>query len=104
RRQIDCLRRLAARSASADSPQSACRTALAVLEEQVRDAPFGLVYLVDPKGSQATLTGTFGLKRQPPDASSSLDLRSGPDPFSLAAVVSRREPILTEDVEDLVRA
>src|SRR6185437_1083628 len=103
RRQIDCLGRLAARAASADSPASACRTAVAVLEGQNRDAPFGLVYLLDSKDTQATLTGAFGLKQLPPAAPPSCRLGSGSDPFCLAAVVSAREPVLIEGVEQLVK-
>lgn len=102
RRQIDCLGRLAARGASADSPESACRTAVAVLEGQDRDAPFGLVYLLDSKGTQVTLNGAFGLKQLPPAASPSILLGSGQDPLRLAAAVSRREPVLIEGIDEIV--
>jgi signal transduction histidine kinase len=101
RRQIDCLRRLAANSAAADSPRSACHTAVGLLEEQARDVPFGLVYLVNPKEGQARLTGSFGLKRRPRGVPLSVQLGAGPDPLCLTTVVSRREPVLIEGVADL---
>ena len=102
RRQIDCLRRLAAQSASADSPESAYRTAVATLEQQARDVPCGLVYLLDSKGTRAKLTGSFGLKRLPATVPLSASLESGGDPFCLAAVATRREPVLVEGFGDLV--
>ena len=102
RRQIDCLRRLAAQSASAESPASACRTAVATLDDQARDVPFGLIYLLDPKGTQATLAGMCGFKQLPPNALTSVQLGSGLDPFCLDTVVSRREPVLLEDIEAVV--
>jgi signal transduction histidine kinase len=101
-RQIECLRRLAAQSASADSPEVACSTAAVALEDQVRDVPFGLVYLLDSAGAQATLVRDFGLERLPPNAALSTHLGSGPDPFCLATVAARREPVLIEGIENLV--
>lgn len=101
RRQIDCLRRLAALSSSSDSPESACCTAVAMLDEQARDVPFGLIYLLDPKSSQGTLTGTFGLKGLPPTISPSIRLGSGPDPLRLATAASSQEPVLIERTEEL---
>ncbi len=102
RRQIDCLRRLAAQGASADSPQAACRIAVATLEAQARDVPCGLVYLLDAKGAQAVLAGSFGLSRLPAAVSLAARLGSEPDPLCLAAVASRREPVLIEGFEEIV--
>jgi signal transduction histidine kinase len=101
-RQIECLRRLAAQSASADSPESVCATAAATLEDQAADVPFGLVYLVDAEGAQATLVRDFGLERLPPSAALSAHLGSAPDPFCLATAAARKEPVLIEGIEALI--
>jgi signal transduction histidine kinase len=101
-RQIECLRRLAAQSASADSPESACRSAAATLENQAKDVPFGLVYLLEAKGIQATLVRDFGLAWLPAGIPMCTQLGSAPDPFCLATAASRREPILIEGIGQLV--
>ena len=103
RRQIDCLQRLAAHSASADSPENACRTAAATLDEQERDVPCGLIYLFDSKSARATVTGSFGLRALPATIPGSVDLGTGQDPFSLAAIASGHKSLLIEGVEDLFR-
>lgn len=104
RRQIDCLRRLAAHSASADSPENACRAAAATLGEQPRDVPCGLIYLVDSHGSRATVTGAFGLTELPATIPRFAELGSGNDPLSLAAVASGGKPLLIEGTEHLFRS
>lgn len=103
RRHIECLRRLAAHGASADCPETACRAAATTLEEQPRDVPCGLVYLLDSTGTQATLAGSFGIKGLPAAIPPSVRLGSGQDPFSLAAVAERRAPLLIDGVEDVIR-
>ena len=100
-RHIERLRRLAALSAFADSPESACRTAVATLDEQERDIPFGLVYLLDPKISRATLAGTFGLKGLPSEVSPSTRLEGEFDPLRLAIVAALRDSVLIEGVDEL---
>lgn len=102
RRQIDCLRRLAAYSAAADSPESACRAAVKTLDEQSRDVPCGLIYLLDSDGSQAMLAGSFGFGLLPSTVSPSARLRLEADPLGLAAVATRRTPVLIDNMEKLL--
>jgi signal transduction histidine kinase len=98
-RRIECLRQLAARSSFAESPEAACGRAAEVLEEQPRDVPFALFYLFDRTGHQADLAGTCGLLKLPDLLPRSLQLTLDDDPWGLAAVAARRDPILVQDVQ-----
>src|SRR6185437_10055406 len=58
----------------------------------------------DAAGSRATLAGTFGLKRVPPQISHSAGIGSESDPLCLTAVAARNEPVLIEDIGELFRS
>ena len=104
RRQTDCLRRLAANCAAADSPREACRLAAAVLEEQDRDVPFALLYLFDPDGGGLELAASAGLGAEPGDRPRHVPLDAAADPWRLIASTSRGEPSDIEDVASLLQA
>lgn len=97
-RQMDCLRRLAARSSFASSPEAACRAASEVLEEQARDVPFTLFYLLDRTGTQAELAGSCGLVEVPRSVPRTIPMTSGSDPWRLGAVIAGGAPIVIDDV------
>ncbi|HZT02988.1 MAG TPA: ATP-binding protein [Steroidobacteraceae bacterium] len=101
-RRIDCLRQLAASSSFAESPEAACGKAAEVLEEQPRDVPFALIYLLDRTGQQAHLAGSCGLLRLPDRIPKSLRLTPDADPWGLATVAARSAPILIQDVQSLL--
>ena len=98
-RQIDCLRRLAARSSFAASPEAACGLAVEVLEEQARDVPFALFYLLDRTGKHAGLVGSCGLRELPDAVPRTIQLTSGADPWGLATATDRHTPILIQDAQ-----
>lgn len=97
-RQMDCLRRLAARSSFAGSPEAACQAASEVLEEQARDVPFALFYLLDRMGTQAQLAGSCGLLELPKPVPRTIQTTSGTDPWRLGSVIVQHVPVVIDDV------
>jgi signal transduction histidine kinase len=98
RRQTDCLRRLATQCSAADSPEEACRLAAAVLDEQDRDAPFTLLYLLDGGSGRVKMIASSGLTVLSDVVPQVVSLDSVDDPWRLAYVASRGEPSLIEGV------
>ena len=96
-RQMSCLRALAARSSFAETPESACQSAVATLEGSPRDVPFALLYLVDKSGKEAHLAGTAGLTSMPPGVKAVIDL-TDPNSSTLAKVAATRIGTLMENV------
>jgi signal transduction histidine kinase len=103
-RQINCLRALAARSSFAETPEGACQSAVATLEDNPRDLPFALLYLLDPTGHRAHLAGTSGLASVPDTVPAVIELAADDGPWQLARVASGRTPALVEDVQPLIRS
>ncbi len=99
-RQLNCLRALAAQSASAETPQGACQAAAATLEGNPRDLPFALLYLIE--GSQAHLCGHSGWLSIPPTVPQSMDLTAGPDAWRVASVAAGAAGTLVDNVQLLV--
>ncbi|HEX5109781.1 MAG TPA: ATP-binding protein [Vicinamibacterales bacterium] len=60
-RRLRTLRDLAARCKGAESEQSACEAAAALLAANPHDVPFALIYRVDEKQSSATLKAVAGI-------------------------------------------
>jgi signal transduction histidine kinase len=96
-RQIDCLRRLAAGSLFAPSPEAACRMAAEVLEAQPRDIPFALFYLLEGAGKDAQLVCTCGLRELPEIIPRTVDLSSAVAYWPFATVANQHRPILISD-------
>lgn len=103
-RQLKCLRALAARSAFAETPETACQSAVGTLEGNPRDLPFGLIYLLDENGERAHLAGTVGLESLPSCVPRSLDLASDQDRWQLSRVASNRGPAVINDVRPLIES
>ncbi|HVS75654.1 MAG TPA: histidine kinase dimerization/phospho-acceptor domain-containing protein, partial [Steroidobacteraceae bacterium] len=101
-RQIECLRRLASDCASAESAEEACALAAAVLDEQERDVPFAMLYLLDESGDCARLAGSAGLSAPPDALATAVRLDSGADAWRLAEVTSRGEALLIENAAALI--
>ena len=101
-RQLLCLRALAAQGSLAETPESACQAAVATLEANPRDLPFGLLYLVDRGGMRARLAGTVGLASVPDTVPVVVDLSSGQDPWQFSAVVASRAAVSIADVRALI--
>jgi signal transduction histidine kinase len=102
RRQIECLRRLASDCSSADSAEEACRLAALILDEQERDIPFAMLYLLDATGDRAQLAARAGLKAIPETFPGVVHVHSSADTWRLAEVTSRGQPLLIEDVDALI--
>jgi PAS domain-containing protein len=88
RRRLRTLRELAAGTAGgARSAEEACRTAATTLNENPRDLPFALIYLLDDEGRYARLTGLVGLDESgqtfPVAAPEVVDLQGPDDPWPL---------------------
>jgi signal transduction histidine kinase len=101
-RQLLCLRALAAQGSLAETPEGACRAAVATLEANPRDLPFALLYLVDPGGKRARLTGTVGLASVPDTVPAIADLSGSEDPWRFAAVAATRAPVFIERAQPLI--
>jgi signal transduction histidine kinase len=100
-RQINCLRALAARSSSAETPQAACQTAMATLEGNPRDLPFVALYLLD-NGKRAHLAGTAGLICVPPGIPTVIDLESEGS-CAIARVATTRSAQLIDNVQPVIQ-
>ena len=89
-RRLETLRKLGMRSAEARTVDAACRAAVAVLCENVRDIPFAAIYVVDSTGEQATLSAKVILgdaHQLPPAVCAGDDSRS---PWPIAEVLKSR--------------
>ncbi len=101
-RQLECLRALASQGSLAETPEAACREAVATLEANPRDVPFALLYLVDKGGKRARLTATVGLGTLADSVPSVVDLNDGTDPWKLSAVAATHAPVSINAVQDLI--
>jgi signal transduction histidine kinase len=102
-RQINCLRALAARSSFAETPEAACHSAIATLEESnPRDLPFALLYLLDDSGKQAHLAGTAGLLSLPRGVLTTVDL-ADIGACTVARVAATRTAVLIENVQSIIQ-
>jgi signal transduction histidine kinase len=102
-RQINCLRALAARSSFAETPEAACHSAVATLEESnPRDLPFALLYLLDDSGKQAHLAGTAGLLSLPRGVLTTVDL-ADIGACTVARVAATRTAVLIENVQSMIQ-
>ena len=102
-RQINCLRALAARSSFAETPEAACHSAVATLEESnPRDLPFALLYLLDDSGKQAHLAGTAGLLSLPRGVLTTVDL-ADIGACTVARVAATRTAVLIENVQSIIQ-
>jgi signal transduction histidine kinase len=102
-RQINCLRALAARSSFAETPEAACHSAVATLEESnPRDLPFALLYLLDDSGKQAHLAGTAGLLSLPHGVLTTVDL-ADIGACTVARVAATRTAVLIENVQSMIQ-
>ena len=99
-RQMNCLRALAARSSFAETPEGACQLAVATLEGNPRDVPFGLLYLLDATGKRAHLAGTTGLVALPSGVPTTLDLSEN-DSCSITKVAASHAVQLIENVQPI---
>jgi PAS domain S-box-containing protein len=61
-RQLALLRDLAADAGHARSWEDACMRSAAALKRSQRDLPFSMIYVAEPDGSAAKLTGTSGIE------------------------------------------
>lgn len=75
-RRMRLLHELATRLAGAATRHEACHATAAAFETDSATVPFGLVYLVEPRGLQATLASAAGLQPGSPAAPHLLHLAS----------------------------
>ena len=99
-RQLKTLRELATISTEAKTVEAACVAAARVLEGNPADLPFALIYLEDPDGGRAKLTGTAGFERHSGRAVAdfiSLE-RDETDAWPLASIRKAGTSILVDDL------
>lgn len=77
RRQLECLRRMAAECGEADSPEAACALAAAALDAHAADVPFALIYLF--RDGLFELTASAGLSACPHELLTDQGLFAGLD-------------------------
>lgn len=94
RRQLECLRRLAAECVAADSLATACQLAAGILDEQGRDIPFALFYL--PRGERFEIAYSAGLSTLPRELKDN-DIFAGPPPSTPA---EHRGPLLIGNLSE----
>src|SRR5689334_11345163 len=91
-RFIDCLDELSTRCFPAETAEEACQIAAEVMDGDLRDLPFTLMYLVDADGKHARLAAHSGLASAPESVaplSVSLDAEPGASAWDIAGVVAR---------------
>src|SRR5215469_7051608 len=98
------LRDLGARSAEPKTAEEACALAAETLGRHVRDVPFALLYLIDPKRTHAVLAGSAGLKLPSGGAVRALPLRHDEreNLWPLAEVMASEQLQLVESITDAV--
>ncbi|MBS0416240.1 MAG: response regulator [Proteobacteria bacterium] len=101
-RQLECLRALASQGSLAETPEAACRAAVATLEANPRDVPFALLYLVDKGGKRARLAATVGLGTVADSIPSVVNLNDTADPWKLSAVAATHAPVSINLVPGLI--
>ena len=102
-RRLEALRKLGIRSPEIRTVEAACQQVAAVLSENPRDLPFAAIYLVDPTGTEATISAAVipeGDDLLPRLVSLSAD-DSG-SPWPLAAVLRTKRSVEIENLGSLV--
>jgi PAS domain-containing protein len=97
-RRLNTLRALAAITAGVETPIQACEHAARCLDENPRDLPFALFYLLDELGARANLRAWTGLKPGGDAAPYCLDVRGGHPAWPLGQVLSAAAPVRIEDL------
>ena len=95
RRQLECLRRLAAECVAAACPEAACRLAADVLEQHGPDVPFALLYL--PRGERFEMACSAGLSALPHELQAA-GILAGLAPWTAAG--ASRGPRLIEHLSE----
>jgi signal transduction histidine kinase len=101
-RRLSCLRALAAQGSLAETTEGACQAAVEVLEENPRDLPFGLLYLLERGGARAKLAWTVGLASVPDSVPTVIELCAEDDPWQLATVAATRAAAAIQNVQSLI--
>src|SRR5206468_3080068 len=97
------LRALAAAAAGAEHTAAAGARALQVLREVPRDVPFALLYLLDPAGLRAALSGTVGVQPGSACAPLSVDLLTAASGWPLGKVARQGAPLMLNDLASRLR-
>jgi len=74
-RRMRTLRDLASQTSDVSEVDSACQAVVRVLEGNLADVPFGLLYLMDDDGTELRLAGLLGIEQNSPAAIDRLLLR-----------------------------
>jgi len=96
-RQLALLRDLAAGTAEARTIRDACALSMRCLETNPHDAPFAVLYLLDPDQRRAALAGTARIAPGHPAAPAVIAL-DGISVWPIAEVVDAKEPRLISDL------
>ncbi len=67
-RRMRTLRDLASQTSDVSDVDSACQAAVRVLQDNLADVPFGLLYLMKADGTELRLAGSFGVEEGSPAA------------------------------------
>jgi GAF domain-containing protein len=102
-RQISLLRELAATTAEARTWQQACERSASALSKNPRDLPFVMIYMLEPDGRTAVLSGVGGIARDHPAAIGMLPLDEA-GPWSLSDVLTDHRARVVVDLETTFQA
>ena len=83
--QLSLLRELAATTAEARTWQTACERSAQALAKNSRDLPFTMIYMLEPDGRTAILSGVSGIDPDHPAAMATLSLDE-PGPWRLVVI------------------
>ncbi|HKI02273.1 MAG TPA: histidine kinase dimerization/phospho-acceptor domain-containing protein, partial [Thermoanaerobaculia bacterium] len=95
-RRLKALQELSARTQQAATAEAACEAAANVLGGYPDDLPFGLLYLLDAEGRQATLAGAAGMEPGALVGPPWIDLATGGPLWPLAEVIRTGEARILE--------
>ena len=97
-RRIVILRDLGSRASHAKTAEDACAVAATVLSNHVKDVPFALLYLIDPKGNEVRLAGAAGVA--PGEAVSPLQMPmdGSAAPWPVADMLQRQKIVVVDNL------
>lgn len=97
-RRIVILRDLGSRASHAKSAEDACAVAAAVLSNHVKDVPFALLYLIDPKGNKVRLAGAAGIASGEAVSPLQMPMDGPAAPWPVADVLQRQNIVVVDNL------
>ena len=99
-RRLASLRTLAGQLSATITEDEVLAAIHRSLDENQKDIPFALTYLLHEKEATLHLACATGIKAGDPAAPKSIDLNSTNLPWPISEVISRKDPVIVEDLQE----